>query len=112
MSEELQSIELSIEQAKETIKNRDDLRKLVNNRMFKNLITEGYFEKEAIRLVLLKATPDMQSEEDQTAIIKAMDAIGGLRQYFTTIMQMGAMADRALKDDEETREEILSEGAE
>lgn len=106
---DLQAIELSITQAKETIKTRDSFRKLLNNKAFKDIITEGYFEKEASRLVLLKATPGEQTEESQRAIGKAIDSIGQLRQYFVTIMQIGAMAERAMKDDEETRDELLND---
>ena len=111
MSEEqVQAIELSIEQAKESISTSDALFKLINNsKEFKDIITVGYFEKEASRLVLLKAAPEMQDADSQRAIEKSIDAIGHLRQYFVMISQFGAMAKRALADDQDTLDELLNE---
>ena len=67
------------------------------------------FKLEAVRLVLLKAEPNMQSEQAQEEILKSMDAIGELRQYFRTIMAVGGAAERSLAADEQTREELLAE---
>ena len=52
---QVEEIELEINQAKEKVALKDSLEKLIKNRDFKKVITEGYFEQEAIRLVLLKA---------------------------------------------------------
>lgn len=104
---QLEAVELSIEQAKESIFSKDALDKLTKNDAFKKVILDGYFVDEASRLVLLNAEPSMQGETEQAAIQKSIIAIGYLRQYFHTIMQLGAMAERALADDELTREELL-----
>lgn len=108
VEENIESIELSIKEAKEVIGLRDSLSKLLKGRDFKQVVSVGYFEKEASRLVLLKATPHMQAKEDQEFIDNSIIAIGYLRQYFATIMQRGQLASKALQDDEQTREELLT----
>jgi hypothetical protein len=80
-----------------------------NNPEWKKLILDGYFRDEAARLVLLKADYGVQDEQVQKDIIKSIDAIGYFRRYLATIMQRGYTAENALRSDEETREELLSE---
>lgn len=106
---ELETLELNIKAAKKSVDLMKSVERLTKNRDFKAVILEGLFEQEAIRLVTLKGDPSMQSAEDQEAILKQMDAIGGLRSYLTATMQMGRMAEKAIKEDEETREEMLAE---
>lgn len=106
--EQLESIDVSIEMAQKAVTNMTDLMKLTKVKEFKNIIEEGYFQKEASRLVLLKADPSQQGEEEQLALDKAIIAIGFLRQYFIQIMQFGRMNEKAILDDELTREELLA----
>ena len=106
---EIEELELSIDTAKETIAKMESVLKLANNVDFKKVVDEGYFEKEASRLVLLKADPSLQKEEDQNAIIKSIDAIGYFRQYLQTVVQLGRMAENSLQADQQTREEIYEE---
>jgi len=73
------------------------------------IISEGYFEKEAIRLVHLKGDPSMQSAEYQVNIVKQMDAISALNQYFQTVFHRASLAEKAIESDEEARNEILAE---
>lgn len=110
-TEQLEKIEVSIEQAQFNIARKAKLMNLMKNPDFNSLVLEDYFLKEASRLVLVRADPNMQDEEHQKAIDQAIVSIGGFRQYINTIMQLGSMAERALKDDQETREEILAETA-
>jgi len=103
----MEAVELSIAQAKLSIENREALQRLTGNIDFEKTILEGYFKEEASRLVLLKADPSMDAYQDQ--IDKQIIAIGQLRQYFRTIMALGSQAEKAMADDEETREELLAE---
>ena len=107
--QELEIIEISIEQARQTVDTLNSLKRLTTNKDFISIIHEGYFEKEASRLVLVKAEPSMQTAEHQTMLLKQIDAVGYLRQYLSTIMQLGYTAMRSLDDDEKTREELLAE---
>lgn len=107
--EQIEQIELSIEQAKGMVDNMKSLRNLTNNPDFKNIILDGYFRDEASRVVLLKADPSMQKEFDQAYLTNSIIAIGYLRQYLSSIMQMGQQAERDIFNAEKTREEILAE---
>jgi hypothetical protein len=107
--EDLERIEISLENAKKRVHLRDALIALTGNIAFKEIIQEGYFVNEASRLVLLKADPSMQDDESQTQIDNSILGVSYLRLYLHTIMRMGDTAEKAITDDEETREEILAE---
>jgi hypothetical protein len=106
---EIESVEISIEDAKQKIELRDALARLIENKDFKTIVDNGYFEGEAIRLVHLKADPNMQDPEQQDFVIKAIDAVGFFRAYLSRIFQQGNTAEGALKSHEQTLEEILAE---
>ena len=108
---ELNQVELSIEQAKANIKRMEAVDRLKENKDFEEIILKGYFEQEASRLVLLKADHNVQGDTEQKQIEKMIDAIGYLRQYFNTIYQFGMMAQNAIEQHEQAREEILQEDA-
>jgi len=108
--ETIKQLEQSIENSKKLIETHNALQRLSENRDFKKVISENYFKDEAVRLVHLKASPAMQGEQQQKAILAAMDAIGALFQYFTTIEQQAHIARRSIDEDEATRDEILEEG--
>lgn len=107
--QDIQEIELSIEQAKATIARRDALVRLTNNPDFKDIVNQGYFEKEASRLVLLKADYEMQDDKQQRLIDNAIIGVGSFRAYLRTIVQFGAMAENQLEQDHKTHDELLSE---
>lgn len=106
---ELQQIEANIKQSDELIELGNCLERLRNNRDFLRVIKVGYFEQEAIRLVHLKADPNMQSEQSQKSITTQMDAIGNLSQYLATLQFKVGMAHKAKASDEEMRDELLAE---
>jgi hypothetical protein len=110
--EQIQAIEANIREAKKFVEQGEALERLRTNRDFKKVITEGYFEREAIRLVHLKADPNMQSPDSQKAIVAQIDAIGSLSQYFTAVFQQANMARKAITSSEEMIEEIRDEEAE
>jgi len=105
----LEQIELSIDAANKNIDMYRTMERLHNNADFKKLIVEGFFKEEASRVVALKADPNIQGENEQKQIDNIIISIGGLRQYFNTIYQLGKMSERAVKEDAQTREEILQE---
>ena len=107
----IQDIELNIKQAKVLVDTGNALERLRNNHDFKEIINKGYFEQEAIRLVHLKGDPSMQTAEYQDSIIKQMDAIGALNQYFNTVFHRASLAEKAIASDEEARDELLAEDA-
>jgi hypothetical protein len=108
-AEALESIEISIEQARKSIARKDCLVRLQNNPDYKELIEKGFLEQHAIRQVMLKSHPGFQSEKDQKTFDSQIVAIGQLQQYIFAVYAEGMNAAQALGEDEATREELLRE---
>ena len=106
---EIHQVEISIQQAKESIALGEALNRLSLNPDFKLVVLENYLREEPIRLTRLKASPQCKSEELQTAIIKSLDAIGELIQYLGVLERQAEMSAQALAADEQTLEEIYAE---
>lgn len=109
LQDQISQVELTIEYAEEKVALRNSLVSLANDPKFKSIVDQGYFVDTAARLVLLKAEPGQQSKEDQLDIIKRIDAVGYFRQYLSSIIMEGNAAERALKADRETLEELRAE---
>lgn len=105
MNEE-NTVEVSLEEAKKLVAKKDALVKLCRNQEFVSIILEGYFEKEAARLVMAKAEPALQTEEFQKQIDADILSIGRLDQYFRAITIQGNMAEKSVLDNEEYLEEL------
>ena len=106
----IQQIESNIRQSKKIVEFGDAIERLRNNRDFKRVVIEGYFEQEAIRLVHLKADSNMQSPEAQKSILSQLDAIGTFSQYLQANVTLAHMAGKAIEADEQTRDELVAEG--
>lgn len=109
---DIQKIELTIEQAKASIKTATTLRRLCETKDFKEIFEKGYFQDNAARLVMLRAEPNMQEAEMQDSILKEIDAIGQLRQHMLTILMIGNNAKKALVDNEEMLDGLISDKGE
>ena len=109
---QIEEIELNIEQAKTLVEQGRALERLYNNRDFQEIIGKGYLEKEAVRLVHLKSDPSMQDPEMQSQVVKSIDAIGCLTHYFRSLQHQAMLAEKAIEEDERTREELMEEGLE
>ena len=107
--QQLQEVQLTIEQAKANIDRMKKLHRLFENEDFQDIINEGYFIEEAARLVGARADANVQGPEEQRHINILIDGVGALRHYFGNIERWGNMAEQALNNHEETREEILRE---
>lgn len=108
MSQE--EIELQVERAKDMVEMEARLERLERNEDFRALITEGYMREEAIRLVHAKGAPNMDAPDIQASLVKQIDAIGGLTQYFYKIRAQGVTAQKALDDYAEMEAEDMAEG--
>ncbi len=102
----VQNIEVSLEHARKVVEKRDNMNTLFKNRHFKQLIVQGYFEKEPVRLAALLAHPSQQSPEDQAMLAGQLRATAELRQYFNKIRVYGDMMDRDVITHEATLVEI------
>jgi TolA-binding protein len=111
MSNQIKAIEANIKAARKLADLGDALERLKSNKDFRTVILEGYFEKEAIRLVQAKSNPAYQSPEMQQSIITQIDAIGNLNMFFTTLLQQADMARKTIAQDEAEIEELAAEEA-
>ena len=106
----IEEIQLDINEAREFVEQGDRLVRLHKNEDFLHVIVDGYFKEEAARLVQLKASPAVQSEQMQRAITKSIDAIGELQQYFHKIYQMANNAEETIRQSEAELEAMAEEG--
>lgn len=106
----LRQLEQTIQQHKSMAELGESFERLKSNRDFKRLVTEDYFEKEAIRLVHAKSDVALQSADSQKSVDKQIEAIGTFAHYLNDISSNAELAKKSLAYDEATREEILAEG--
>jgi len=107
---DMQEIQLDIDDAKEIIAMSDALGRLEHNPDFDKVIYEGYIKEEAVRLVGLKAAPEMGSEDQQRMILKDIDGIGALQQYFRRVHIFAHQARMSIESAENALDEIAEEG--
>jgi hypothetical protein len=105
----ISGLEDNIRLSREFVALGASLKRLESNKDFLAVIKSGYFEKEAIRLVHLKADPSMQTPERQQSVISQIDAIGNLAGYFRTVVFNADQAERNIAADEQTVEELHNE---
>lgn len=102
----VEDIQIQIDDAREMVRGADALERLFENADFNLVVKQGYFQEEPARLVEMKATPAMSSEANQAAIIKQIDGIGALQQYFNARFLTGDMARDAIRDGEMAIDEM------
>lgn len=108
--QEIAALDQQIKDARPQLDLAAALERLRVNPDFKKLVVEGYLKNEAVRLVHLKADPNMSAPQHQAAIVRDIDSIGALAQFFATVDAVGRRAERAIAEAEQMREEILAEG--
>lgn len=110
MSEEdIKIVEVTIEELKESIELAEALKRLQSNPDFNKVINKGYLEDNAIRLVALRSSPSLQEKEQQESVLKEIDGIGALLNYFRRIMYMGEEAKADLVNEQETLDSLRGE---
>lgn len=108
-AQDLEILEMQITDAKKKIARKDMLVRLQNNPDFKELIEKGFLEQHAVRQVMLKAHPGMQSEATQKMLDQQITTIGGFKQFLLNVYAEGINAEVSVSADEDTREELLKE---
>tara|TARA_R110000850_G_scaffold233967_3_gene358864 strand:+ start:7285 stop:7617 length:333 start_codon:yes stop_codon:yes gene_type:complete len=104
---DIDQIEISIKDAKDMVSARDALLKLKSNRDFKKIVLEGYFEKEAVRLVGLLAAPGMDAHKN--LIVRDLEAISSLQSYFQSVLMIGDTAANSVAEYEAELEMLRQE---
>ncbi|QPG06973.1 hypothetical protein IT774_07670 [Salinimonas marina] len=105
---EIREIELNQKEAKSMVDDRKAVQRLLSNRDFKRVVTSGYFEKEAVRLVHLKSDANWQSDEAQKVIENQMTGIGTFQQYLDAVVALGGHAAQAVEDADAALEDLRS----
>lgn len=85
----VQIIELTLDQAKEKLKDVDALDALMKNKNFQHLIKRRFLQEEPVRLVHLLQDPAFQTPEKQASLHKEMEAIAGLLSWLNGVQQLG-----------------------
>lgn len=109
--QQIAALQRQIEGAKQGLALGKALVNLKSNADFKTLITEGYLQNEAVRLVHLKSDPAMQEPHLQAGIMRDIDSIGSLAEYFRLVAKAGEQAERSIQGAEEQITEIEEEMA-
>ena len=110
MSNQVQEIQIDITEAQNKMKDADALDRLHKNPDFKKIILEGYFQQQAAGLVAMRAHPAMQAETQQANLLRSIDAVGELQQFFSGIFQQGNTAKEAITQSEIELAEMADEG--
>jgi chaperonin cofactor prefoldin len=112
LEQQIESIELSMEQAKKLVVNAQTAERLSQNPDFKKLVMEGYFVEEAARLALLLTDPTtVTTPHRKEMVMNALIGVGGLKQHLSAVIQMGRQAENDLVEMGETIEELRQEDA-
>jgi len=92
--------QISVDELKQFIKDRDIVMTLVNSDAWKRIIEERYFTEEALRLV--NASSNFSLTQEQRDNIKSLlPGIPGLRNFIGMIISQGNQAEGDLRDYEE-----------
>ena len=102
-------IERDIANYKADIKILEALERLEKNKDYLIIIGKGYLETEALRLIKLRADPNMQSEHSQKMLMKDIDGVGSLQGYLIQIKRDADVAKKSLERSEEELEAVLFE---
>ncbi len=96
MNEELDAVQMTIEQAEQKIALMEKADKLMNNPLFKELITDGYLGDDAVRLTL-----HIKPGEENNRIHSLLEAKAVFSRYFAFIVADGENAIYALDEHKE-----------
>lgn len=103
--DDILELEQGIKNAEFLIERRQMAMKLADNREFRILFGEGFFQEEAARLVQLSADPALDKDQRADALAMAQ-ATGHTKRYLSMTIQMGALAEREIADMRATLEEL------
>lgn len=110
MNDEVKNIELNIEEAREFVKFNEALERLGKNKDFQTVILKGYFKEEPARLVEALAAPNLQDQKFQDAILKSMEGIGQLQQFFNKVQHQADMAQSAIEEGQRELDDMAERG--
>lgn len=107
---DIETVEISIEYAKEMIAIGDKALRLAENKEFKEIILEGYFRDEAARLTGLLGDPAMKDLQEE--IISDLNGIASLQRYLRRLVRQKEMMEHELELHTQTLDELRAENHE
>lgn len=109
LKKELAAIDERIEILKVNIKLGESVEALHENPQFKDVILDGYLDKEADRIFGLLVDPTHQLKRDSMEnLIDKLSAIRNLKQFFGTVLINATMAPEEIAGEEEYRKELTA----
>lgn len=114
VDDQINSVELSIKEAQDLIERSDALSRLEKNKDFQFLFLHGLMEKDAIKQVMLLASPGLKAPGDGPKVARAgiearIDMIGELYNWCRWTHMQADSARGALTEHEQARSELLAE---
>lgn len=104
----IDEIDSAILQLKETRELGQMIEQLKKTPAFKQVVLQGYFRDEAVRLVHLRGDVAMQDPKQQEDVIRQIDAIAAFKTFLDTKLMMADRANEAIEECEANRQEILA----
>ena len=101
--------QLTIKEAKESVKLYEALKRLDSNPDFKKVFLEGYFKAESHRLTMLLSYIEPKNPEQRDAAIRDLDAISVTHRYLEIIAHNGMGAKQAIEDSQHAQVELSKE---
>jgi hypothetical protein len=95
-----QQIELSIDAAKELLKDTEALDRLYKNKDFIRLIEKKYLQEEPVRLTHLLADPVFSTDAMRNGVIKQLDGVAQFLGFLRGINRLGPEVRQAIADSE------------
>lgn len=109
MSDDIQKVELSIEEARKYVEQRDAALRLADNRDFKKLVVEGYFKEEAARLTGLLGERGENLPFAREDIIADLSAIAAFQRFMRQIVMKGDIMEKEIEVNSEALEYMRAE---
>lgn len=105
---ELKRLEQQRKDAEDLLQRRDAALRLADNRDFRKLFIDGYFQTEAARLVQMSSDPALTQEQRADALDMAR-ATGHAKRYLSMMVQMANVAERDMEELDNQIEEARNE---
>jgi len=105
MNEEIHRIQLTIEQAEKRIAEADKWKKLLENPLFKELVTEGFLEKDATRI-----TMSLKPGDENGIALDMLKAKMIFSRYVGNTIEEGYQAEQSLTEHRALLDETEAEG--
>ena len=110
MSNQIETLELTKEQAQHAIKLREHAKKLLKNRDFKAVFEDEYFDAYIKNTALLLSEVKQDSPKMYEDLVDELEAVGRVRAFIQGIFQKANMAEKSIEDADAQLAELRAEG--